>query len=95
MKNWRELTRAGTILDAGNAEEYKTGGWKTFKPLRDNKKCTNCLFCWLYCPDMAIKVKDEKIDFFDMGHCKGCGICAAVCPVKCIQMVKDEPGEKK
>ncbi|MDP8292431.1 MAG: 4Fe-4S binding protein [Candidatus Orphnella occulta] len=25
---------------------------------------------------------------FDYDHCKGCGICASICPVKCIKMEK-------
>jgi pyruvate ferredoxin oxidoreductase delta subunit len=25
----------------------------------------------------------------DYAHCKGCGICAKVCPVSCIEMVKE------
>ena len=52
----------------------------------------NCLFCWIYCPDSAIEVKDGKIVGMDYEHCKGCGICESVCPVKpekAIKMVKE------
>jgi len=90
MKNWKELPIRGLIIEPGNSIEYNTGSWRTFKPEIDKPKCINCLQCWIYCPDTSIKVKDEKMEGFDYDHCKGCGICAAICPVKCIAMVKEE-----
>lgn len=88
QKTWKEIPIGGLITEAGNAMKYNTGDWRTFKPVRDEKKCTNCLLCWVYCPDSSILVKDGKITGVDYGHCKGCGICAEVCPKKCIEMVK-------
>ena len=88
-KGWKEIPIGGVIDRAGSAEEYKTGDWRTFKPVRDEKKCTHCLLCWIYCPDSSILVKDRKMVGFDDEHCKGCGICASVCPVKCIKMEKE------
>ena len=41
----------------------------------------NCLLCWLYCPDSAIALDGETFTGFDLDYCKGCGICAEVCPV--------------
>jgi MinD superfamily P-loop ATPase len=40
------------------------------------------VLCWVYCPESAIIVKDGRWVAFDYDHCKGCGICGAVCPVK-------------
>jgi len=88
-KGWKEIPIAGLIVEAGNAREYKTGDWRTFKPVRDVEKCTDCLTCWIYCPDSSILVSGEKMVGFDYDHCKGCSICAQVCPVKCIEMVKE------
>ncbi|OGS17769.1 MAG: hypothetical protein A3J83_02060 [Elusimicrobia bacterium RIFOXYA2_FULL_40_6] len=88
LKNSREIPIGGKITKAGNAEEYNTGDWRTFKPVIDHGKCTNCLFCWMYCPDSSILVKDGKVTDVDYKHCKGCGICAEVCPRKCIKMEK-------
>jgi 2-oxoacid:acceptor oxidoreductase delta subunit (pyruvate/2-ketoisovalerate family) len=85
-KNWQELPIGGLIVDAGNAIEYNTGSWRAFRPIVDMEKCTHCLFCWLYCPDVAIIVKDGKMVGVDYGHCKGCAVCAEVCPPKCITM---------
>jgi len=89
-KSWKEIPIGGKIIEAGNATQYKTGSWRTFRPEKNEKKCTNCLLCWIYCPDSSIKVKDGKMVGFDYEHCKGCGICASVCPVKCIDMKKEE-----
>ena len=87
-KGWKEIPIGGLIVKAGNTEEYKTGDWRTFKPVRDESKCSQCLLCWVYCPDSSIKVKDGKMVGFDYDHCKGCGICAKICPKKCIKMEK-------
>ena len=89
-KGWKELVRGGMILEAGNAANYETGSWKTFKPVKDDAKCINCLFCWMFCPEGTIKAKDGKITNIDLNQCKGCGICAKECPKDAIKMVKEE-----
>jgi 2-oxoacid:acceptor oxidoreductase delta subunit (pyruvate/2-ketoisovalerate family) len=48
--------------------------------------CVNCLLCWLYCPDSAIRVDGETFAGVDLDYCKGCAICAEVCPVGAIAM---------
>ncbi len=86
---WKDLEEGGKIVDAGNSVKYKTGDWRSFRPVYHSEKCIHCLQCWIYCPDTSIPVKDGKRQETDLDHCKGCGICAEVCPVKCIEM-KDE-----
>jgi len=88
-KGWKEIPIGGMIKEAGNALEYETGDWRTFKPVIDKEKCINCLQCWIHCPDSSIKVEDGKVVGIDYKHCKGCGICAKICPVKCIKMEKE------
>lgn len=90
--SWRELPEAGLITEAGNAAKYKTGDWRTERPVWDPEKCIHCLICWVYCPDSAIMVNDEgKVTGVDLDHCKGCGICAEECPpkVKAYTMVPE------
>ena len=91
LKGWKELPIGGIILEAGNSHEYETGSWRSLRPIHEKEKCTNCLLCWVYCPDSSIVVKEGKFDHFDYDHCKGCGICAHECPPKAsaIKMVDE------
>jgi pyruvate ferredoxin oxidoreductase delta subunit len=82
VKKWNELVPGAVILDGGNAENFKTGSWRSFRPVWIEKNCIQCLFCWLYCPDMAVTVEDGKMTGFNYDFCKGCGVCARECPGK-------------
>jgi pyruvate ferredoxin oxidoreductase delta subunit len=84
-----EFPRGATIPVAGNSCEYVTGGWRSERPVRDDDKCTQCLLCWVFCPDTSVMVADEKVHDFDYDHCKGCGICAHECPADAIEMVPE------
>lgn len=86
LKTWKEIPIGGLILEAGNADTYKTGDWRSMRPIVNQEKCINCLTCWMVCPDSSVIVKDDKMAGYDYDHCKGCGICANECPVKCIEM---------
>ena len=88
-KKYKEVPIGGLILEAGNSLNFKTGDWKTKRPIRQTEKCINCMICWANCPDMAIKGKDGNFSHFDYDYCKGCGICSNVCPVKCIKMMDE------
>jgi pyruvate ferredoxin oxidoreductase delta subunit len=84
-KGWREIAPAGVCSKSSTL--FLTGDWKTYKPIRDESKCTICLTCVLFCPDGAIHWHPEKGDIqFDFDYCKGCGICANECPTKAITM---------
>jgi len=88
--SWKEITRGGTIPYAGNAELFKTGDWRSMKPVWLQEKCKQCLLCYPVCPDTSILVNEEgkRVDF-DYDHCKGCGICAKVCTFKAIDFVEE------
>jgi pyruvate ferredoxin oxidoreductase delta subunit len=88
---WHEMEKGGIIPQAGNAVEYKVGGWRNVRPVKDNECCIDCFFCWVYCPDNSIELVDNKVKGggIDYDHCKGCGICAQVCPKNCIKMVPE------
>lgn len=79
-----------TPISNVSSERVKTGDWKTFKPVLDEKKCIKCYICWKYCPDVAITANEGEFPKFDLDHCKGCGVCAHECPKKAIEMVMEE-----
>lgn len=81
-----DMPIGGLIIEAGNSVEYKTGDWKTKHPDIDKEKCSNCLLCYIYCPDNSIVLEDIKVKEVDLDHCKGCGICAEECPKNAITM---------
>lgn len=82
LKGYKDLPIGGLIPEAGNSDKYNTGTWRSFRPIHVPDNCIHCLFCWIFCPDSSVIVKDEKFDHFDYDHCKGCGICEFECPAK-------------
>ena len=76
-------------------EAGKTGEWRDEFPVVDLEKClparqnkASCFLCWLYCPDAVIS-RTIPIQI-NMEYCKGCGICAEICPAHAITMVSEE-----
>jgi pyruvate ferredoxin oxidoreductase delta subunit len=94
---WQELPLGGLIPVAGNTEKYQTGGWRTFRPILDLAKCTDCAICWYYCLDSAVVFEAQLMLGFHLAHCKGCGVCAAVCPprVAAITMIEEGDAEQQ
>ncbi|HCC04174.1 MAG TPA: ferredoxin, partial [Clostridiales bacterium] len=46
--------------------------------------------CFPVCPENAIPVnKEMKREDFNFDYCKGCGVCAKVCPFKAIEMKEE------
>lgn len=83
---WREIPMGGVILEAGSATQYKTGEWRAERPIFNDERCTDCMLCFIFCPDSSIVVKDREMVGIDYEHCKGCGICARECPRDAIKM---------
>ena len=79
----------------GIGEAGRTGEWRSAFPAIDPGKCTParqnrpaCFLCWLYCPDAVIsKTVPPGVN---LEYCKGCGLCAQVCPVQAITMISEE-----
>jgi len=72
-------------------EAGRTGDWRTARPELDPSKCIAaqkgrilCMQCWAFCPDNVVSrtIPPE----IDLEYCKGCGICAAMCPTGAITM---------
>ena len=85
-KCWRDIPPA-TIAFGCTARFVETGLWRSMRPVLDAEKCVSCLKCWLQCPDASILTDEAaRVQGIDMFFCKGCGVCAAICPVQAISM---------
>lgn len=67
-----------------------TGDWRTYRPVINQEECIQCYHCYMYCPEGTVLIDDEtgKVSY-DYDYCKGCGICAEMCPKKCIEMQRE------
>lgn len=83
----------GFVMPAGASEHYLTGGWRSMRPVWDASSCTNCLMCWIACPDSSIVVRDDAMLGIDYDHCKGCGICVKECRFGCLKLVREDQAE--
>ncbi len=63
-----------------NSYTASVADWRVFKPVYNRETCIDCQNCWVFCPDTAIISRDKKMIGIDYEHCKGCGVCAEVCP---------------
>lgn len=82
--------RPGAVVVPGERARPVTGTWREgARPEVDLSQCIHCLLCWVYCPDLAIRVEDGHVATIDYEVCKGCELCAEVCPVDAIEMVTE------
>jgi len=88
-KGWKDLPIGSLIERGGTAMEFKTGDWRTDRPIWYEDKCTSCLLCFIQCPDSCIVIEDSKMVGIDLDFCKGCGICKEVCPKDAIEMKRE------
>jgi len=85
-KKWEDVPMGGIAYGA-SAENVETGQWRSIRPVWNADECISCMLCWVQCPDRSIKVDENgKVTGIDYFYCKGCGICAQVCPKKAIEM---------
>jgi pyruvate ferredoxin oxidoreductase delta subunit len=89
MSEEKEYSMGPIILEPGSSIKYKTGEWRTFRPLHDKAKCNKCGICWIFCPEGAIELLENGSFKINLDYCKGCGICANECPLKAIKMIEE------
>jgi pyruvate ferredoxin oxidoreductase delta subunit len=85
-----EITLGAVISCPGSTKVYKTGEWRTYKPVIDQEKCIKCAKCWLSCPDAAVTRDSEGRYHVNYDYCKGCLLCERECPVKAISHKMEE-----
>lgn len=83
-----KLPLGAVIREPGNTRTSNMTGWRTKMPIIASDKNTDkrLELAWLRCPDSAIYKEGDKFKI-NFQHCKGCGICAKVCP-DIIKMVE-------
>ncbi len=87
---WKDIEIGSIVTEPGSSRKYKTGDWRSQKPVFDLEKCIKCGLCYIYCPEGCIRQNTEGDFEADMYFCKGCGICARECPTGVITMVEEE-----
>jgi pyruvate ferredoxin oxidoreductase delta subunit len=88
-RNYKEIPIGGVIEALPTRLRKVTGDWREQKPVYDEKLCFNCLLCWVRCPDSTIVIEVEAMKGFNYDWCKGCGICADICPSGAIEMTPE------
>jgi pyruvate ferredoxin oxidoreductase delta subunit len=86
---WRDLEIGYAVTEPGSASEYRSGDWRSRKPVWDFAKCIKCGLCYTYCPDAAIYQRDDGYFEANLYYCKGCSICTQECPTTAIHMVEE------
>lgn len=74
------VSRANAIL----SQPYLTLSAVTAKVIQEN--CTACLVCARACPYGVPYINEDGVSEIDPALCQGCGICAAECPAKAIEL---------
>ena len=87
---WKDIEIGFIVTEPGSASQYRTGDWRSQKPIFELEKCIKCGLCYIYCPEGCIRQNAEGDFEADMYYCKGCGICARECPKEVITMVEEE-----
>jgi len=78
------------VTNPGSAAEYRTGDWRSQRPIRDYDICIKCGVCYIFCPEGSISLNSGEDFITDLYYCKGCGICAKECRKQAIAMVEEE-----
>ncbi len=87
---WKDLNIGCVITEPGNAAEYKSGDWRSMRPIWDKDRCIQCGVCYIFCPDAAIYKTEDNYFEADLYYCKGCGICVKECVTGAIRLVEEE-----
>lgn len=73
-------SRATTFL----SQDYLTLSAVTARV--EAEKCASCLICVRSCPYGVPRINEDGVSEIDIALCHGCGVCAAECPAKAIEL---------
>ena len=87
--SWQNINHGSHVFEAGSAQNFHTGDWRSQRPVFVSENCRHCLLCTLVCPDSAIIVKEQdgdmKVQGYNYDFCKGCLVCKEACNFKAIE----------
>jgi len=66
----------------------ETGSWRYQRPVTNTAKCCGCGSCYLFCSSGCVSHTGSRFTA-DLDYCKGCGVCARLCPVDAICMLRE------
>ena len=84
-----KLKHEAPFGDIEKIHSAPTGTWRHKRPVLKKAKCSQCGWCYIYCPGGSV-VEDGEHFSFDLTYCKGCGTCASICPANAIMMVEED-----
>ncbi|MFH0914732.1 MAG: 4Fe-4S binding protein [Chloroflexota bacterium] len=85
----KEIEKGAIVTEPASARQYRTGTWRSQRPILDKEQCTKCGLCYIFCPEGCIEQTEDGYYVPDLYYCKGCGICAAECPKKAFKMAEE------
>lgn len=77
------------IIELKKIVALPTGLWRYQRPVMNAAKCSQCGWCYIFCPTGSI-IQEATRFSVNMDYCKGCGICASVCPNYAIAFVRED-----
>lgn len=89
LPSWRELLPGCVVTEPGSAKSYRTGDWRSERPVWNHDRCIKCGICSIFCPEGCVKQGRDGYFEADLYYCKGCGICARECWTQAITMVEE------
>ncbi len=87
---WKDIEIGAIVTEPGNASQYRTGDWRSQRPIYDFDRCIKCGLCQIFCPEGCVLKNAQGYFEADLYYCKGCAICARECPTWVITMKEEE-----
>ena len=82
----RKIKALNLLLEQLGYKEVINLRQYTPKVKADKDKCIKCGNCVFYCPYETVKLVGSEPAEFNLGSCRGCGLCATLCPAMALEL---------